>query len=133
MRLVPAALALCLVSGVALAQELAPLNDLKACRLDAELVSLSFSYDGGACEQTGNGSVDLVESGTATVTIPIVSTAEVCTMQVVKVTHTGAINAVEDVTALEVQLVSPGGEVQAKGKVEIAPHTPDCVPPAPTE
>ena len=133
MRLVPATLALCLVSGVALAQELAPLNDLKACRLDAELVSLSFSYDGGACEQTGNGSVDLVESGTATVTIPIVSTAEVCTMQVVKVTHTGAINAVEDVTALEVQLVSPGGEVQAKGKVEIAPHTPDCVPPAPTE
>lgn len=133
MRLVPATLALCLVSGVAFAQELAPLNDLKACRLDAELVSLSFSYDGGACEQTGNGSVDLVESGTATVTIPIVSTAEVCTMQVVKVTHTGAINAVEDVTALEVQLVSPGGEVQAKGKVEIAPHTPDCVPPAPTE
>lgn len=133
MRLVPATLALCLVSGVAFAQELAPLNDLKACRLDAELVSLSFSYDGGACEQTGNGSVDLVESGTATVTIPIVSTAEVCTMQVVKVTHTGAVNAVEDVTALEVQLVSPGGEVQAKGKVDIAPHTPDCVPPAPKE
>ena len=133
MRLVPATLALCLVSGVAFAQELAPLNDLKACRLDAELVSLSFSYDGGACEQTGNGSVDLVEAGTATVTIPIVSTAEVCTMQVVKVSHTGAINAVEDVTALDVQLVSPGGEVQAKGKVEIAPHTPDCVPPAPKE
>jgi hypothetical protein len=133
MRLVPATFALCLVSGVALAQELAPLNDLKACRLDAELVSLSFSYDGGACEQTGNGSVDLVESGTATVTIPIVSTAEVCTMQVVKVNHTGAINAVEDVTALDVQLVSPGGEVQAKGKVQIAPHTPDCVPPAPKD
>lgn len=133
MRLVPLTLALCLVSGVALAQELAPLDELKACRLDAELVSLSFSYDGGACEQTGNGSVDLVEAGTATVTIPIVSTAEVCTMQVVKVTHTGAIAAVEDVTALDVQLVSPGGEVQAEGKIDIAPHTPDCVPPAPTE
>ncbi len=133
MRLVPATLALCLVSGVALAQELAPLNDLKACRLDAELVSLSFSYDGGACEQTGNGSVDLVESGTATVTIPVVPTAEVCTMQVVKVTHTSAISAVEDVTKLSVQLVSPGGEVQAQGKVDIAPHTPDCVPPVPKD
>lgn len=133
MRPIPAALALCLLSGAALAQELAPLTDLKACRLDAELVSLSFSYDGGACEQTGNGSVDLVEAGTATVTIPIVSTAEVCTMQVVKVTHTGAIAAVEDVTALDVQLVSPGGEVQAAGKVDIAAHTPDCVPPAPKE
>ena len=133
MRLIPATLALCLVSGVALAQDLAPLSDLKACRLDAELVSLSFSYEGGACEQTGNGSVDLVESGTATVTIPIVSTAEVCTMQVVKVTHTGAINAVADVTALNVQLVSPGGEVQATGKVDIAPNSPDCVPPVPKE
>lgn len=133
MRLIPATLALCLVSGVALAQELAPLTDLKACRLDAELVSLSFSYEGGACEQTGNGSVDLVESGTATVTIPVVSTAEVCTMQVVKVTHTGAINAVADVTALNVQLVSPGGEVQATGKVDIAPNSPECVPPVPTE
>jgi hypothetical protein len=133
MRLVPATLALCLVSGVAFAQELAPLSDLAACRLDAELVSLSFSYEGGACEKTGNGSVDLVESGTATVTIPVVPTAEVCTMQVVKVTHTGAINAVEDVTALDIQLVSPGGEVQAEGKVDIAPHTPDCVPPVPSE
>ena len=133
MRLIPATLALCLFSGAALAQELAPLSDLKGCRLDAELVSLSFSYEGGACEQTGNGSVDLVESGTATVTIPIVSTAEVCTMQVVKVTHTGAIAAVEDVTALSVQLVSPGGEVQATGKVDIAPNSPDCVPPAPKD
>lgn len=133
MRLIPATLALCLVSGVALAQELAPLTDLKACRLDAELVSLSFSYEGGACEKTGNGSVDLVESGTATVTIPVVPTAEVCTMQVVKVTHTDTVNAVEDVTALNVQLVSPGGEVQAEGKVDIAPHTPDCLPPVPTE
>lgn len=133
MRQLSAALALCLVSGVAMAQELAPLSDLKACRLDAELVSLSFSYDGGACEQTGNGSVDLVDSGTATVTIPIASTAEVCTMQVVKVNHTGAIAVVSDVTALNVQLVSPGGEVQATGKVDIAPNTPDCVPPAPTE
>ena len=133
MRLIPATLALCLVSGVALAQELAPLTDLKACRLDAELVSLSFSYEGGACEQTGNGSVDLVESGTATVTIPIVSTAEVCTMQVVKVTHAGAVAALADVTALSVQLVSPGGEVQAEGKVDIAPNSPDCVPPVPKE
>lgn len=133
MRRLSAALALCLVSGVAVAQELAPLNDLKACRLDAELVSLSFSYDGGACEQTGNGSVDLVESGTATVTIPIVSTAEVCTMQVVKVESTSAITAPEEVAALTVQLVSPGGEVQATGKVDIAPNSPECVPPAPKE
>ena len=133
MRPILATLALCLFSGAALAQELAPLSDLKACRLDEELVSLSFSYEGGACEQTGNGSVDLVESGTATVTIPIVSTAEVCTMQVVKVTHTGAINAVADVTALNVQLVSPGGEVQATGKVDIAPNSPDCVRPVPKE
>ena len=133
MRPLLATLSLCLLCAAALAQDLAPLTDLKACRLDAELVSLTFSYDGGACEKTGNGSVDLVESGTATVTIPVVTTSEVCTMQVVKVTHTGAINAVADVTALNVQLVSPAGKVQAAGKVDIAPHSPDCIPPVPTE
>lgn len=133
MRRLAATFALCLVSGAALAQELAPLNDLAACRLNSEMVSLTFSYEGGACEQTGNGSVDLVESGTATVTIPIVSTADVCTMQAVKVTHTGAINAVAEVSALDVQLVSPGGEVQAEGKVDIAPNSPDCVPPVPKD
>ncbi|WP_055048558.1 hypothetical protein [Devosia sp. A16] len=133
MRLLATTLALCLVSGAALAQELAPLNDLAACRLNSEMVSLTFSYEGGACEQTGNGSVDLVESGTATVTIPIVSTADVCTMQAVKVTHTGAINAVAEVSKLDVQLVSPGGEVQAEGKVDIAPNSADCVPPVPKD
>ena len=36
-------------------------------------------------------------------------------------------------TALKVQLVSPGGEVQATGTVDIAPNSPDCVPPVPKE
>jgi metal-sulfur cluster biosynthetic enzyme len=129
MRQLPAALALCLVTGVAVAQELAPLTDLRACRLDQELVALSFSYDGGACEQTGNPSVDLVETGTATVTVPVIPTAEVCTMNVVKVESSSAVAVVEEVTALDVQLVSPGGEVQAEGKVDIAPKSADCVPP----
>ena len=133
MRHLPAILALCLVTGVASAQELAPLTDLRACRVDQELVAMSFSYDGGACEETGNPSVDLVESGTATVTVPIVPTADVCTMQSMKVESASAVGVVEEVTALEVQLVSPGGEVQAAGEVDIAPHTPDCVPPIPTE
>ena len=129
MRQLPAALALCFVTGVATAQELAPLTDLKACRLDQELVAMSFSYEGGACEETGNPSVDLVETGTATVTVPIVPTAEVCTMQAMKVESSSAVSVVEEVTALDVQLVSPGGEVQAEGKVDIAPKSADCVPP----
>lgn len=130
MRQIHAALALVLFSGAAVAQELPRLDDLKACRLDAELVSLSFIYDGGACEQTGDPSVDLVESGTATVTVPIVPTAQICTMQVVKVVSVSAVAVPADVTALNIQLVSPGGEVQAAGKVEVGPHTDDCVPPA---
>ena len=96
---------------------------------DAELVSLSFSYEGGACEQTGNGSVDLVESGTATVTIPIVSTAEVCTMQVVKVNFAGIVSVPDTITKLDVQVLSPGGDVVAASETDIAPNSPDCLPP----
>ncbi|MDB5541645.1 MAG: hypothetical protein JWQ89_3372 [Devosia sp.] len=133
MRQIHAALALCVFTGAAMAQDLAPLTDLKACRLDSELVSLSFSYEGGSCEQTGDASADLRDNATATATVPIVSTAEVCTMQAVTVEHSGAVAVPADVTALDVQLVSPGGEVQATGNVDIAPNSPDCAPPVPRE
>lgn len=41
--------------------------------------------------------------------------------------------APEDVTALEVQLLSPGGEIGAKGRVDIGRNSSDFVPPVPKE
>ncbi len=133
MRLLPACvLALFLLTGTSLGEQAAELTDLKACRLDAELISLSFSYQGGACEETGDPSLEVSESGDAIIEVPVVSTSDVCTMQVVPVSLSSAVAVPEQVSAVSVQLVDPAGEVKAAGKTDIAPSSPDCVPPKPT-
>lgn len=129
MRPLSLALALVAVPSFALAQDLAPLDELKACRLDAASVSLAFIYDGGACQQTGEAKAELIEGDTATVTVPTINTAEVCTMQVVKVNFAGIVPVPEAVTKLDVQVLSPEGEVVATSEAEIAPNGPECLPP----
>jgi len=129
MRPILIALALIAVPGFALAQDLAPLSELKACRIDATSVSLAFIYDGGACEQTGEANAALVEGNTATVSIPTTATAEVCTMQVVKVNFAGIVPVPDTVTRLDVQVLSPGGDVVAASDTDIAPNSPECLPP----
>ncbi len=129
MRLPTIAIALFALRSVALAQELAPLSELKACRVDPDTVSLAFIYDGGACEQTGDATADVIEGDTATVTVPTAATAEVCTMQVVKVNFAGLVTVPEAVSKLDVQVLSPGGEVVAASETEVAPNSPDCLPP----
>ena len=76
--------------------------------------------------QTGDAEA-VTKDGVTTVSVPIVPTAEVCTMQVVKVQSASSVAVAEDVTSIEVQLLSPGGEVQAEGKTDIAANSPDCV------
>lgn len=130
MRQLPAAMfALLVATGAALGQEAATLSDLKACRLNAELIALSFSYEGGACEQTGDPGVEVGDAGTAVVKVPVVTTSDVCTMQAKQVQSESAVAVPEEITAIDVQLVSPAGEVKAAGKTDIAPTTPECVPP----
>jgi len=128
MRRLPAILALCLVTGTASAQELAALDNLTACRLDPATVLLSFSYEGGACEKTGDAEA-LTEDGVTTISVPIVPTAEVCTMQAVEVQSASTVAVTKDVTSIAVQLISPGGEVQADGNVDITANSADCVAP----
>lgn len=129
MRPIVIALAAIALPSFALAQDLAPLEELKACRQDAATVSLAFIYDGGACQQTGEAKAELIEGDTATVTVPTVNTAEVCTMQVVKVNFAGLVPVPEEVTKLDVQVLSPEGEVVAASDTDIAPNGPDCLPP----
>lgn len=129
MRQLAIALALIALPSIALAQDLAPLSELKACRIDPATVSLAFIYDGGACEQTGDATADVIEGDTATVTVPTTATAEVCTMQVVKVNFGGLVDVPEAVDRLDVQVLSSGGEVVAAGDTEVAPNGPDCLPP----
>ena len=129
MRPIAIALAAIALPSLALAQDLAPLEELKACRQDAATVSLAFIYDGGACQQTGEATAELIEGDTATVTVPTINTAEVCTMQVVKVNFAGLVAVPEDVARLDVQVLSPEGEVVAASDTDIAPSSPDCLPP----
>lgn len=129
MRQIAIALVLIALPSVAIAQDLAPLNELKACRVDASTVSLAFIYDGGACERTGDATVAMIEGDSAVVSVPTTSTAEVCTMQMVRVNFAGLIEVPEAITSLDVQVLSPGGEVVAGAKSEITPHAPDCLPP----
>lgn len=129
MRALTIALALIALPSFALAQDLAPLNELKACRIDAATVSLAFIFDGGACEQTGEAKAEIIEGDTATVTVPTTASAEVCTMQVVKVNFAGIVPVTDAVKKLDVQVLSPGGDVVAASDTEIAPNSPDCLPP----
>jgi hypothetical protein len=129
MRPIAFALALIALPSFALAQDLAPLENLKACRLDAATVSLEFAYDGGACQHTGEAKADLTEGDTATVTVPTVATADVCTMQVVKLVFADTVSVPETITKLDVQVLSPGGEVVAAGDTDIAPNGSSCSAP----
>lgn len=129
MRLQTIALALIALPSFALAQDLAPLSELKACRIDAATVSLAFIYDGGACEQTGEAKAEILEGDTATVVVPTTATSEVCTMQVVKVNFAGIVPVPDTVARLDVQVLSTGGEVVAAGDTDIAPNSPECLPP----
>ena len=129
MRPILVALAVIALPSVALAQDLAPLDELKACRIDPATVSLAFIYDGGACQQSGEAMVEIIEGDTATVSVPTQNTAEVCTMQVVKVNFAGLVPVSEEVARLDVQVLSPEGEVVAASDTDITPNGPDCLPP----
>ena len=135
MRRLSLASALLLVSSgsVAAQEAAASLSSVTACRLNAELISLSFSYHGGACEATGDAGVEVGDAGTAVVIVPVVVTNDQCTEQASDVQSTSAVAVPDEVTSLEVRLAAPDGEVKAAGNTDIAPSSPDCVPPKPVE
>ena len=103
----------------ALAQDGARFRDLDADRLNARQVLIEFDYDGGACEEVGEAQLGATTDGTLVVTLSLVSTAEVCTMQLVDHDIKEAIAAGPDVTHVEVTLLSPDGQVMATGTTEV--------------
>lgn len=111
-----------LLVSAALAQDLAPLNGLAACRAAPDKVDLSFSYTGGACQETDPAKVELVEGEVATVSVPTHNTAEICTMQAVEIEFAGILDVAPEIASLTVQVLNPDGEVQAGGKADILPE-----------
>ena len=104
------------------AQEPAALDDLQAHRIDAEQVQITFSYEGGACEEVDPAETGETADGKLPVTFPATSTAEICTMQVVIIEVDQTIAADESVDEVDVTLLAPDGSVVATGAAPIGAH-----------
>jgi hypothetical protein len=103
----------------AVAAEPAPLTAVSAAWVEDGKVELRLTFDGGACEATGPAEVAAGDETTDEVTIPTVTTAEVCTMQIVPVEYSGVIAVEPATTTLAIMVLDPDGQPKAAGSVEI--------------
>lgn len=116
-------------SGAVLAQEVASFTALSACRVDAGHVLVRATFDGGACQAVEPAQSAEPRGTIMAVAIPTVSTAEVCTMQIVPVEVEQVVEAHDDIAHLDVTVLDPQNNDQAHGVVEIDETAPDCVAP----
>lgn len=119
-RLLPIAPAVLILATAAVAAEPQPVTSASAAWVAEGKVQLDVAWQGGACERPSEPEVTSADDGTTLqVTIPTVSTAEVCTMQIVEVTYSGII-PVEPMTAtLAITVLDPEGRPSATGTAEI--------------
>jgi hypothetical protein len=103
----------------AFADEPAPLTAVSATWVEDEKVELKVTFDGGACDAAGPAEVAAGNETTDEVTIPTVTTAEICTMQIVPVEYSGIIAVEPSTTTLAIMVLDPEGKPRAAGSVEI--------------
>lgn len=126
-RPILAACTLALISATAaLANEGAPLNDLTACRLSPEEVSVNFSFDGSACVKDQPALVGEADTGTLAITISLTETSDVCTMNIVPVKVSQTVAADENATAVQIAVLDPKGNSIAAGETAITPAGEGC-------
>ena len=113
------AAAILLADPATMASEPQPLISATAAWADEGDVQLDVAWQGGACEAPGEPEVIAGDLATNEVTIPTVSTAEICTMQIVEVTYSGTIPVEPRTTSLAITVLDPEGRPQAAGTVEI--------------
>jgi len=115
----------------ALAETTRPLDAISACRLDDERIVLRFTFEGGACQQPGEATVERGKDGLGLVTVPTTNVGEVCTMQIVDVPFAAVVKAVRAITTLDVTVLKPDGGRQALGSTDIdSDPAVECVAPA---
>lgn len=112
-------LAACATSG--LAQQRVEIDDLDADRLNARQVLVEFEYDGSACEEVGAAELGAITDGTLAIAMPIVETADVCTMQIVEHDIKEAVSADMSVTRIEVTLLAADGTPLATRSARVDP------------
>jgi hypothetical protein len=113
MRLMIAALATATLATSAFAGDSSLIDDLDIDRINANQIEIEFEYDGSACEAVEPAQLGETVDGTLAVTFPTVSTAEVCTQQIVEIEVEQVIEADESVRMVEVTLLRPDGSVLA--------------------
>jgi hypothetical protein len=97
-----------------------PITEGTATRTADGTVDLEVTWQGGACEVPGEPTVMVGDVTTVEVTIPTAATSEICTMQIVPVTHEGTIAVEPLTTTLAIIVLSPDGQPSATGSIEIA-------------
>lgn len=113
------------------AQPAGQLDHVAACRIDPGTVALRFTFEGGACQEPGEATLEDAGGGIGNVTVPTEDTAETCTMQIVPVQYAGELAAGEDYTTFDITVLDPEGGVQALGSAGIVEAGLECgdVPP----
>lgn len=105
-------------SGLAFAQP-AELDDLDVDRINANQITIAFEYQGGACEEVGSAEIGELVDGTLAVNFPVISTAEICTQQIVEIEVEQTIAAESTVSRIDVTLTGPDGTVIATGSTDV--------------
>jgi hypothetical protein len=98
-----------------------PLTSATATWTEDGKVVLAVTFEGSACEAPGEAHVAAGDVLTDEVTIPTMSTAEVCTMQIVPVEFSGTIAVEPLTTRLAIAVLDTEGQIKAAGSVDIAP------------
>jgi hypothetical protein len=97
-----------------------PLTSASATWTADGKVELAVTFEGSACETPGEAHVAAGDVITDEVTIPTISTAEVCTMQIVAVEYSGTIAVEPLTTRLAIAVLDAEGQIRAAGSVEIS-------------
>lgn len=95
------------------------LGDLDANRINPFQILIEFDYDGGACETTEPAKLGDLVDGTLSVTVPVLATSEVCTMQMKKNEVKQAIETRDEVTRIDITLTAPDGQVIGQGSTDV--------------
>jgi len=127
MASIPLALAAALCSGAALAQEVASFTHLSACRIDAERILLRATFDGSPCWAVEPAQLAEPRGTMVAVHLPTISTAEICTMNIVPVSTEQVIEAPEPIVDLDVTAATPQNDVMAHGVIEVSEGQGDCL------
>ena len=129
LKSIPVVLAGVLCCSAVAAQEAASFTTLSACRIDAERILIKATFDGSACWSVEPAGLAEPRGTIVAVHLPTISTAEICTMQIVPVSTEQMIEAPEPVIDLDVAALDPENNRVAHGVIEATEGQADCLAP----